>query len=964
MNKKSIRNICSVFLVVPLLNVFGLHAQEKNDSVNVAFGSVAKRDVLGAVSSINVPELMKKEYVTYSLDGLQSFVGGYTGSIWGQDALILVDGVPRSAWDVLSSEVASVTVLKDASAVVLYGSKAAKGVVLITTKRGQISPLTIHVRANTGIYVPKRYPKYLNSADYMTLYNEAAVNDGQTAYYPQDLIDKTKSGSDPSHYPDINMFSSDYLRKAYNRYDMNADVSGGNSFARYYSDFGMAYNNSLLKYGEKAKDNNYRFNMRANLDMDITNWLSANTNVSVIISDAFTGNGDFWGQSSSLRPNWFGATTVANSFSPLIPISELDQNNADLLTLANNSNNLIDGKYIFGGTSSQLTNVFADMLAGGYTKSHNRTFMFDVSMKADLSFLLKGLTFKAGYSSNFTNNYTEVYGVSYSVYQPTWSADNTTITGLSKYNTDQPSTNEDMGVAAFTQTMQLTSQFNYNKTFNNDHQVSAALIGWEYQTQSSTGNLANDQATYPSSTLSTLHRTTNLNLGFQANYNYKHRYYADFSAAAVHSPMLPAKNRSAFSPTFSLGWRISDEAFFKESIPFVDDLKLTASYSVLHQDLDIGGYYLYQGNYLYGANWSYFVRDFAAGFAYSTGSSNPDLNFIQQKQYRVGFDVSLLKKLVALNANYFVNYTNGGLVNGANTIYPSYFNTGNAVSSSFLPYINFNRDKRSGLDFTLSLNEKIGEIDYSLGFAGMLFASKVLKRDEVKVPGEEYYYSVGKPLDGAKGYICEGFYTQAEVDAIDGTAAHPNPTFGGEVSAGDLKYKDMNGDGIIDSKDQVYLGKYGWSGSPFNYGINFTMKWKNFTLFALGTGQSGAIRFKNSSYYWVNGSAKYSDEVWGRWTEATQNAATYPRLTATSNSNNFQNSTFWMYKNDRFDLSRVQLTYDFNDAAFKNSFVQGLSVYLMGESLLTLSKERKLMEMNVGSAPQCRYFNIGAKATF
>jgi hypothetical protein len=131
----------------------------------------------------------------------------------------------------------------------------------------------------------------------------------------------------------------------------------------------------------------------------------------------------------------------------------------------------------------------------------------------------------------------------------------------------------------------------------------------------------------------------------------------------------------------------------------------------------------------------------------------------------------------------------------------------------------------------------------------------------------------------------------------------------------------------------------------------------------MGSGSWGAIGFKNSSYYWVGGTTKYSDVVLGRWTESTANTATYPRLTTNSN-NNFRNSTYWMYKINRFDLNRVQFTYDFNDNIFKNSFMHRLSVYVQGDNLLVISKERKLMETNIGSAPQTRFFNLGVKTSF
>lgn len=167
---------------------------------------------------------------------------------------------------------------------------------------------------------------------------------------------------------------------------------------------------------------------------------------------------------------------------------------------------------------------------------------------------------------------------------------------------------------------------------------------------------------------------------------------------------------------------------------------------------------------------------------------------------------------------------------------------------------------------------------------------------------------------------------------------------------------------MVDSRDQVNLGR---GTSPFTYGINLTLKWKDFTLFVAGTGQTGAKGFKNSDYYWVRGSRKYSEVVMGRWTEDTKATATFPRLSTTDNSNNFRNSTFWLYSTDRFDLNKVQLTYDLGKSMFKpGMLVKGLSVYVSGESLLTIAKERKHMERNIGGAPYTRNFNIGLKAQF
>ncbi|MBO9660624.1 MAG: SusC/RagA family TonB-linked outer membrane protein, partial [Chitinophagaceae bacterium] len=462
------------------------------------------------------------------------------------------------------------------------------------------------------------------------------------------------------------------------------------------------------------------------------------------------------------------------------------------------------------------------------------------------------------------------------------------------------------------------------------------------------------------------HPDRNTNLGFQAGYNFRKKYYVDFSGAYVHSAKLPDHNRNAVSPTVTLGWRISQEDFFKDNVSFIDDLKLTGSYGVIKQDIDITGtkqngvatdYYLYSG--YYGNNsvlggW-YQWRDAAAGGWVATMSGqgeNPNLNFIERKEYRAGMQASFLKNLINLEVNYFNQTTSGLLTRGVSVI-PSYF-TG---SGDFRPWLNYNNDRRTGLDFALNVNNKIGEVQFSVGVVGMLFNSKALRRDEIQAV--DYQYRAGRDLDSYWGLISEGFFqTQAEIDA------HPRQTFGGAVKPGDLKYRDINGDGIIDSRDQVDLSRNGWAANPFSYGVNLTVKYKNFTLFALGNGQSGAIAFKNTPYFWVRGTSKYSDVVWGRWTEDTKNTATYPRLTSTAGNNNFQNSTFWMYKNNRFNLNRVQLTYDFDSKVFRNSFVHGMSVYVLGDNLLVLSKERELMEMNVGTEPQYRFYNLGLRATF
>ena len=837
MNRKFIYIGCTVF-AMSLLSMTGVQAQEesKDSLVNVAFGKVAQEDLTHAISTVNTSELTKKTANNNSLVGLESFVGGYNGSsLWGQGPLVLVDGVPRSASSVKASEVESISMLKDAAAVVLYGSRAAKGVILITTKRGKDSPMHIDVRANVGVNVPKAYPKYLDADCYMTMYNEACRNDGIAERYDAGTIYNTAMGTNPYRYPDIDFYSSDYLRKFYTNSDVTGEVYGGNEKTHYYLNFGMNYANSLLKYGESKKAYDMSFNVRGNVDMALASWLKATTNAAIIFDNSYQGRGDFWGAASTLRPNWFA---------PLLPIDMMDPNVAYIQEYITNSNHLIDGKYLLGGTSADTTNPFSELLAAGYTKEKARRFMFDVAVMADLGGLLKGLSFKTAYSVDYTSYYSEAYAEKYAIYEPKWSNVNgkDMIIGLTKFNDDTKSTNEYVGKSTYDQTMTFSAQFDYNRTFKTFHNVSATLLGWGYQTQSSADE-GHESSDY--------HRTSNVNLGLRASYNYDHKYYADFSGALVHSAKLPEGNRNAFSPSVTLGWRLSKEKFM-ESVGFVDDLKITASYAKLHQDLDISDYYMYKGYFSDKGGWFQWYDGTVGGN--TTGSKrgdNPNLDFITREEVRAGIDATLFNRLLRINANYFTQKTSGLLTQGASTIYPSFFDLGTDLS--FLPWINYNEDKRTGFDFSLSANKKIGDFDVTLGFNGMVFSSKASIRDEVA--NESYLLRQGRALDATYGYVCEGFFQdQADIEK------HAKQTFG-TVRPGDLKYKDINGDGVINSDDQIDLGAGGWSTSPFTFGLNLTLKYKNFTLFAMGSGQTGAVAFKNNSYYWNRGTSKFSEIV-------------------------------------------------------------------------------------------------------
>lgn len=906
----------------------------EGEMVQVAYRKVNQNDLLGGVSFVNVEKLMDKNYITYSLTDMQNYVGGWNGStLWGMDSyLCLVDGVPRDANNVMPSEIEQITFLKGAAAVVLYGSRAADGVICITTKRGKEGKTRIDVRGNSGFHVPISYPKYLGAAEYMTLYNEARANDGLDPAYTAEQIYHTSTGLSPYRYPDVNLYSDEYLKKAYNESDVTAEISGGSERARFYTNINLYNIGSLVKFGEADHDHTTRFSIRGNIDVNLSKFVKAYANANATFYDGKGARGNFWTAAATLRPN---------RITPLLPIDQMLPNSQSIWDYVNSSMFLIDGKYLLGGTSLDQTNELANLLVAGTNTYTSRQYQFDMGVDIDLSMLLKGLSFKAQYAVDYATTYNKYYSNGYATYEPQWGNFNgkDVIIGLTQYGQDTHDGVQNIADSYERQTMTFSAQLNYQRQFAQAHNFSAMLVaaGWQ---QTITGEY---------------HRTSNVNLGIQLDYDYLNKYYVSFGGAVVHSARLPENNRNAFSPSLTLGWRLSKENFLADS-PVVDDLMLTASASILNTDLDFTDYYMYESIFdqANGAWWGWADGNQSHATEARRGA-NYNLDFVQRKEISVGLRGSLWNKKVTFDASYFMNSLEGMPVQSRNS-FPSYFFS-YWPESTLIPYINYNNSTRKGFDFTINYNQKIGEVDLGVGLTGMYYTNENTKVDEMY--DEDYRYRKGKPTDAVWGYVTDGFYKdQADIENS------PSSTFG-EVKPGDLKYVDQNGDGIIDDKDEVYLGeRWGYQGSPFTMGLNLTLKWKNFTLFAAGTGYFGGVAMKNSNYYWVYGDGKYSEVVRGRWTPETAETATYPRLTTQNNTHNFRNSDFWMYSTDRFNLSKVQLTYDLPRSLFQGTVVKNLSVYAYATNLLTISKERETLELTTGAAPQNRFYNIGFKIGF
>ncbi|OLY94451.1 TonB-linked outer membrane protein, SusC/RagA family [Cnuella takakiae] len=908
-------------------NRINLAAEGSGQGVYVPFGKVARQDLTGAVSVLNPETYIDKDFNLTVEGGMNGRVAGmlWSNNIWGfGDAMVYIDGVRREFSDITLPEVQQITVLKGANAVALYGTQAAKGVILITSKKGEANKQQISLRVNTGVAQPRALPRFLNSADYMTYFNEARRNDGLPEQFSAETIQNHRTGNS-FRYPSVDYYSDKFLKKFQNATDANAEFSGGSANARFYSNVGWSTSSGLLKVGEGANENDNRLNVRGNVDMKLNNRISSSVYVSAIFRESRRGRTNYWGNAASLLPN---------RFTPLIPINLISPANKAALGMVQASRNILEGQYLLGGLQSFQNNPIADLYSAGYDRNIQRVLQVTNEINADLGGVVKGLSFHTLFNLDYRNSYLQSINNTYAVYQPTWNATSDTITGLQKFGEDTRPGTENINNTAQRQNNSFAAWFGYDQSIGGVHNIAAKLLGY-------TSSISVNDVYQP---------ITASHLGLQASYNFKHRYWADFTGTYANSTRLPDGNRTGFSPTVSLGWLLSSENFLARS-KAVNYLKLSASAGIINTDLDIrrnnaDAFFIYDNIYGRGAN--YVWNDGVAGSNQTTTSTfggNPNLTFPKRRELNATLEGAFFNDLIALQATVFKSEMAGQLTQRF-SLYPNYFNT-------FIPFDNYNTDQRSGFDLMLNVNRKVGDVELSLGTNTTYATSKVVTRDELFL--DAYQNRAGKPVDAIFGLKNNGFFNNQS--DVDNSARQLFST----VRAGDIRYADQNGDKVIDNRDEVMIGRFT---APLTYGINLSVGYKNLNLFVLGTGNQGGYGIKNNNYFWVSGDLKYSEVVTNRWTESTKATATFPRLSSQQSNNNFRTSDFWIYKTDRFNLSKVQLTYTLPQSVFGKSFVNGLLFYVSGSNLYTFSKNRAILDLSVAGTPQMRSYQAGVRAKF
>jgi TonB-linked SusC/RagA family outer membrane protein len=888
----------------------------EKDRVHVPFGTLKARQIAGSVTVIDPDEILEYDQVGGYMGALNGRVAGMYGSnnIRGNgNPLVVVDGIPRAADDLNIQQIEQITVLKDLASSMMYGSQANNGVILITTKRGELLKKSLRVTGSYGVRTPISYPEYLSSADYMTLYNVALANDGLAPLYTEDAITATADGQYPVRYPDEGFFNPTYLKDWTTTQSIVGEASGGNEVARYYLNLGWNHDNSLLNLGEGLNEKEDMLNLRGNVNYKL------NDNISIKFDGAFTldiergpryNGDDFWGLASTLRPN----------YSPVLIPVDMVYDSALLETVE-----LIDDQYILGGTNEFRNNPYGELTKNGNSSSISRLMQINTGLDYNLEFITPGLTGTAYISFDIFNGFNEALQNTYAVYNPVFTADDT-ISTAAAIGQDVRQDNKNITNVNFYRRVGFYGGLNYSRIFNSDHAVNANAIAYRDQY----------------STEGTLQPVKHLHFGVRANYTFANKYIAELTGVVAGSAKLFESTRYSFSPGVALGWVLSEEDFLSSSSLF-DYLKIHANWAVNHTDENIA-YYLYMANYFtQGGLWSYDQGAYS-NRARNAFLGNPNLGWEKNMEISVGFESVMLDSRLKLEGGYFYNLASDLISTRAN-FYPAYFS--NNI------YENYGQEQNQGAELGINFTESVGDLKLSIGGNLVYTVPKVLVRDEpVYGENEQYLSRVGLPTDAMFGYVALGlFENQAEIDAS------PVQTFG-VVRPGDIRYEDLNGDNKIDNLDVKMIGN---SRSRLGYGININVEYKGLSLYALGTAQSGGDVYYNNAYYWVYGASKYSEVVNNAWTPATASTATYPRLTTTESSNNFRNSTYWIENRDWFRLQTVQLSYALPSNI---GFIKDAQVFIRGNNLVTVSKISEKMELNIGSAPQFRTYSIGLKAAF
>ena len=851
----------------------------------------------------------------------------------GNKPLIIVDDIEYT-YEQLSqinvNEIENITILKDASTTAIFGIKGANGVLVVTTRRGSGGKPKFNFRAETGLQTPVRTPKFLDSYNTASLVNEAYVNDGLTPLFTQNDLNLFASGADPYGHPNVNWYDA-INKKNSLQANANLDISGGTQAVKYFVSAGAFTQNGSVKDFSTNTDgvnSNYffkRYNIRSNLDIQATKNLSFRLDVTTRFGDIN-------------QP--FGQNVIGSLFD----FTQVHPYSAPFLNP--------DGSYAYyADTKNQRPTINAILQSNGYSRQRRTDFNVLFGFTEKLDDITKGLSLigriaYAGTEQNTLNLFRGGYPPSYLYHSDTKAYTLNTGNSSGGYTLSQYRTigNTDLSNRRINGQLYL----NYDRTFGDHHFSSLLLFNQQsYRVDYEASIFGSVQGQVPQK-----FRGYSMKVG----YDYKQKYLLDFNAAYNGSDRFKAKKRNGFFPAVGLGWNLSKENFFHNALPMFNLFKIRTSYGIVGSDVALGDQYLYNQVYVNGGGYSFGQNVTPASNTIYEGSlGNSDVTWEKAKKFDVGLDMNLLKDKLSVTVDYFHDRRFDQLVTRQDI--PQILGIGVSPSNVAIT-------TNQGFDGAVTYQDRIGKIQYSLGVVFSYAKNKVIFQAEA-TPRYPWLSKTGLPINQPLGYNFVGYYTDAEV--ADPKIAKPS----GVVHAGDLKYRDINGDGFIDQSDIIPIGKPNLPNTTI--GVPLKIGYKGFDLNLMFQGAFGySLGLRGNAIEPFQ--SQFQPIHLSRWTPATAASAQFPRLTTNPTSVNSPSaymSDYWLIDAHYIRLKTVELAYQLPTRILPLKIDNG-RVYFSAYNLATWSNVSKKYqqdpEVTSNSAGDSylnqRIFNLGIQIGF
>jgi TonB-linked SusC/RagA family outer membrane protein len=889
--------------------------KELNEVVVIGFGTQKKATVTGAIAAITTKDLVQSPVANISNSLVGRMPGLFAVQTSGEpgnnastlrirgvstfsgaaDPLIMVNGVEVSNYNNIDpNEIENLTILKDASATAIYGVRGANGVILITTRRGKVGKPQLSYTGNVAVTSFTNLRKGMDSYTYARLYNEAIKNDAYVSgavYTPKfsdaDLA-KYKSGEDPIFYPNTDWYSL-VLKPQALQTQHNVSINGGTEKVRYFVSAGFFSQGGQFNHTDLVKDfdanRKYkRYNFRSSFDFDVTKRLKASIDLS--------------SQTENLSGSNWPTVRVIEGVARANPLT---------------SPGFIGDKLVNLVGVGTANNPIADMFAQGYNRQFRNYLQGSVRLDYTLDFITQGLT--ATGIVNYQNNNTEtlVNTRTLITYNAIRLPDNSV--NLVPQNVEQP--------FGFTQTIGKTRRtyaqvgFDYKRAFG-DHYV--------------TGLVNYNQTKYFDPTLAFLVPNGYQGVVGRTTYGYKGRYLAEFTFGYNGTENFAPGNRFGFFPAYSLGWVASDEPFFPKN-DVLTYLKIRGSYGDVGNDKIGSDRFLYRPSaYTSAVNGYYFgeVGSTATGYVYATEGKlgNPNVTWERAVKQNIGVEFSLWKSKISVTADVFSEQRNNILAN---------LGTVPVTVGATLPAYNLGRMKNTGFDGDVSYTDQIGKVSFWVKGNFTFARNKVEFQDEIARPFS-YQYRTGQRYGQFFGLVADGLYnTWQEVNDANRPVSSWNSN---KLQPGDIRYKDTNGDGIINDDDAVPIG---YSNFPEKiFGISFGGTYKGFDLSVLFQGAGNVSLAYNRrqirGFFENSGAVDYLVNSWSAERYEKGLPIQFPRLTTGAEENhNNKVSTFWVRDASYVRLKNIEIGYNIPKTLLARIGLSATRLYANANNLITWS---------------------------